>query len=87
MLRKHERSERLATLIDEKLRDRVVKRVFDRSQKHYDEVIELVLDCDTWKSAAGALDRYYAQHGIEPNSAAAIEFSQAVYRSFTGINP
>ena len=87
MLRKHERSERLATLIDDKLRDRVVKRVFDRSQKHYDEVIELVLDCDTWKSAAGALDRYYAQHGIEPNSAAAIEFSQAVYRSFTGINP
>jgi hypothetical protein len=46
-----------------------------------------VLDCDTWKAAAGALDRYYAQHGIEPNSAAAIEFSQAVYRSFTGMHP
>lgn len=87
LLRKHERSERLSNLIDEKLRDRVVKRVFDRSPARYDEAIALVLDCDTWKAAAGALDRYYAQHGIEPNSAAAIEFSQAVYRSFTGINP
>jgi hypothetical protein len=85
--RRQERHERLHTLIDEKLRDRVVKRVFDRSPERYDEAIALVLDCDTWKAAAGALDRYYAQHGIEPNSAAAIEFSQAVYRSFTGMHP
>ncbi|MBU3741913.1 MAG: hypothetical protein FGM24_06460 [Candidatus Kapabacteria bacterium] len=80
---KQDRRQRLETLIDERLRERVVKRMLGRNAERYHEIVRIVEDCATWKEAAGVLDRYYAQHGIEPNSATAIEFSQAVYRSFT----
>ena len=80
---KQDRRQRLETLIDERLRERVVKRMLGRNAERYLEIVRVVEDCATWKEAAGVLDRYYAQHGIEPNSATAIEFSQAVYRSFT----
>jgi hypothetical protein len=81
------RRKRLEDLLDDRMRDRVLKRVFARRTDLLDDAMTRVSGCNTWKEAATTLDRLYAEHGIEPNTAAAIEFSQAVYRSYLNGTP
>lgn len=76
------RRERLATMLDDRLREKVIKKVFGKDELLYVRTIEAVTASATWKDALGTLDRFYAEHNVEPNSAVAMEFSLAIRQSF-----
>lgn len=76
------RRDRLVTLLDERTQSKVVKKLFGGNTSIYSSVVDAVLESDHWKEAAGKIDRFFAEHRIEPNSAVAMEFCQALHRVF-----
>jgi hypothetical protein len=77
-----ERRRKLDALVDDRMREKVIKKLFAKDDAVYAQTTDALLSCATWKEAAGRLDRFYAEHGIEPNSAVAMEFAQAIHRSY-----
>lgn len=73
---------RFETMLDTVARERVIRKVFNRDADAFQSVVDDVLRCQQWKEAAGVLDRYFAREGVAPDSAAAMEFAQALHRSF-----
>ncbi|MCU0331181.1 MAG: hypothetical protein MUC47_09450 [Candidatus Kapabacteria bacterium] len=76
------RRDRLASMLDDRLREKVIKKVFGKDELLYMRTIEAITASATWKDALGTLDRFYAEHNVEPNSAVAMEFSLAIRQSF-----
>ncbi|MBS1560062.1 MAG: hypothetical protein JSS89_00510 [Bacteroidetes bacterium] len=76
------RRDRFATLLDERTQGKVIKKLFGGNTSIYSSVVDAVLESDHWKEAAGKIDRFFAEHRIEPNSAVAMEFCQALHRVF-----
>ena len=72
----------LGKLLDERTRDKVRKKLFVANDELYERVVLDVLDSENWKAAAGKLDRFFAEQGIEPNSVVAMEFCQAIHKTF-----
>jgi hypothetical protein len=72
---------RLAELIDEDSRSKILRKIFENDVARYDELVREVLLCPSWKEAAGVVDRFYAKQGTHPDSAVAMEFAQALHRS------
>ncbi len=76
------RRRRLDSLIDAPMRDRIIRKLFDKQEDVYQRILDDVLGCTSWKEAAGILDRRFAEHGVEPNASTSMEFAQALHRSF-----
>ena len=76
------RRSRLDTLIDAPMRERIIRKLFDKQEDVYQRILDDVLACTSWKEAAGILDRRFAEHGVEPNASTSMEFAQALHRSF-----
>jgi len=76
------RKRRIDSLIDASMRERIVRKLFDKREEVYSAILNDVLVCTTWKEAAGVLDRRFADHGVEPNASTSMEFAQALHRSF-----
>jgi hypothetical protein len=73
---------RFASLVDASTRERIIKKIFSRDVGAFEATVVEVLSHDQWKEAAGVLDRFYARQGVAPDSAAAMEFAQALHRSY-----
>lgn len=76
------RHRRLDTLIDTQMRERIVRKLFDKKEDVYQRILDDVLACASWKEAAGILDRRFAEYDVEPNASTSMEFAQALHRSF-----
>ncbi len=76
------RGERFRSMLDTSTRDRVIRKVFNKDMDAFDAVVSDVLSSSQWKEAAGVLDRFFARQGVAPDSTAAMEFAQALHRSF-----
>lgn len=76
------RRRRLELLIDNQMRERIIRKLFDKREAVYGQILDEVLACSTWKEAAITLDRRYAEHNVEPNASTSMEFAQALHRSF-----
>ncbi|MBK7185004.1 MAG: hypothetical protein IPH85_03610 [Ignavibacteria bacterium] len=76
------REERFRTMLDSSSKERVIKKVFNKDAELYSQVVSDVLRCVEWKEAAGVVDRFFARQGVAPDSTAAMEFAQALHRSF-----
>ena len=63
-------------------REKFLQKIFDGDVIGMETTIGEVLGSETWKIAAVRLDRYYATHGVKPDSALAMEFTHALNRSF-----
>lgn len=75
------RHAKLAELLDEDSRSKILRKIFGNDVARYDELVREVLLCPSWKEAAGVVDRFYAKQGTHPDSAVAMEFAQALHRS------
>ncbi|HRK04955.1 MAG TPA: hypothetical protein PLW14_07650 [Chlorobiota bacterium] len=73
---------RLGEHIDEQQRDRIIKKVFAKNEAAYQTTVQSTLSALTWKEAAVILDRRFIEYGVEPNGAVAMEFAQALHRTF-----
>lgn len=76
------RRRRLDTLIDTQMRERIIRKLFDKKEDVYQRILDDVLACASWKEAAGILDRRFAEYDVEPNATTSMEFAQALHRSF-----
>lgn len=77
-----ERFARLLAVMDDRMVDKVVKKVFVRNKQLFDETMRVIFATPTWKDAVGALDRFYAENDVEANSAIAMELSLAIRQSY-----
>lgn len=68
--------------IDDEQERKIQRKVFQADIEEYDSVVRRLLGCSDWKEAAGMLDRYFAKKGIDPDTSTAMEFAQALHRSF-----
>jgi len=75
------RREKLAQLLDDEARSKVIRKIFNDNANMFDELVREILLCPTWKEAASVVDRFYAKNGTHPDSAVAMEFAQALHRS------
>lgn len=76
------RAQRFEGMLDNSARDRVMRKVFNKDSEAFQRIIAEVLSCEQWKEAAGILDRFFARQGVAPDSTAAMEFAQALHRSY-----
>ncbi|MEY3385745.1 MAG: hypothetical protein RIR53_556 [Bacteroidota bacterium] len=70
------------TSIDPDQRGKILRKVFRGDSEEYESVVRRLLGCSEWRQAAGMLDRYYAKNGIDPDASTAMEFAQALHRSY-----
>jgi hypothetical protein len=68
--------------LDASTKERIAKKIFSRDYTQFDHIVQEILQQPTWRDAAGALDRWFARQGVAPDSAAAMEFAQALHRSY-----
>ena len=73
---------KLNAQLDASTKERIVKKIFSRDYTQFDHIVQEILQQPTWRDAAGALDRWFARQGVAPDSAAAMEFAQALHRSY-----
>ena len=73
---------KLTAQLDASTKERIVKKIFSRDYTQFDHIVQEILQQPTWRDAAGALDRWFARQGVAPDSAAAMEFAQALHRSY-----
>ena len=76
------RAEKFLTMLDDGTRERIIRKLFNKDAESFSAIVDEVLSCVNWKEAAGIVDRFYARQGMAPDSTAAMEFSQALHRSF-----
>lgn len=68
--------------LDASTKERIIKKIFSRDHTQFDHTVQEILQRPTWREAAGELDRWFARNGVAPDSAAAMEFAQAMHRSY-----
>ena len=78
----HVRTEKFQTMLDNGTRERIIRKLFHKDAESFSAIVDEVLSCGNWKEAAAIVDRFYARQGMAPDSTAAMEFSQALHRSF-----
>lgn len=70
------------TSLDAEQRGKIVRKLFKADSEEFQSVVRRLLGCSEWKEAAGMLDRYFAKNGIDPDTSTAMEFAQALHRSY-----
>ena len=74
----------LRGLIHGHTRSRFVKRLFDRNEGAYEDVISALNDCETWRDASQLLNRLYTTGGLDPFDPDVVEFTDAIHRRYLG---
>ncbi len=74
----------LRELIQGHTRSRFVKRLFDRNDDQYEDVITSLNNCPAWKDATLLLNSLYVSHGLDPFDPDVVEFTDAIHRRYLG---
>ncbi len=72
----------LNLLLDEKMREKFIKKIFKKNELKFQQAIEKLNSIDTWKEASAFIDSIFIEHEIDPYSDEAIEFTDFVYRRY-----
>ncbi|CUS99589.1 hypothetical protein [Candidatus Chrysopegis kryptomonas] len=73
----------LNSLLDEKMREKFVRKIFKRDETRFNEAIEKLNTIPTWKDASAFIDSIFVEFEIDPYSDEAIEFTDFVYRRYS----
>jgi hypothetical protein len=63
-------------------RSRFVKRLFDRNEDRYEDVISSLNNCETWRDASFHLNTLYTTNGLDPFDPDVVEFTDAIHRRY-----
>ena len=69
-------------LIGGHTRSRFVKRLFDRDEERYEDVITSLNNSATWKDASHILNSLYLTRGLDPFDPDVVEFTDAIHRRY-----
>jgi hypothetical protein len=72
----------LRVLIQGHTRARFVKRLFDRNEVRYEEVISSLNSCETWRDASLLLNMLFTTNGLDPFDPDVVEFTDALQRRY-----
>jgi len=72
----------LNTLIDEKSKEKFIKKIFKRNEEKFFEAIDKLNSINSWKEASAFIDSIFIEYEIDPYSDEAIEFTDFVYRRY-----
>ncbi len=73
----------LNSFLDEKMREKFVRKIFKRDEARFHEAIEKLNTISTWKEASAFIDSIFIEFEIDPYSDEAIEFTDFVYRRYS----
>ncbi len=74
------------TLIDERQRDRFIRKIFLKNEIHYLEVIGALNAARTWKDASLYLNRFFEINDLNPFADEVIEFTDVIEKRFTPVH-
>jgi len=69
-------------LITKKQRKKFIKKIFHKSEKHFDKFLRYINQTDSWKTASSIIDESLAKLGINPYSREALELSDLIYNRY-----
>lgn len=72
----------LNTLVDEKSKEKFIKKIFKRNEEKFFEAIDKLNSINSWKEASAFIDSIFIEYEIDPYSDEAIEFTDFVYRRY-----
>jgi len=72
----------LNDIIPSHLRHRFIKRIFDRDELQYRDVIDALNGTETWRDASLLLNKLYRLNNIDPFDADIVEFTDAIHRRY-----
>lgn len=72
----------VSTFIDNKQRDVFIKKLCNKDELRYDGLVAKLDRSSKWKDALAFLDQFYAEQGVDPQSATARDLRMAVYKRF-----
>lgn len=72
----------LNSLLDEKRKEKFVKKIFKRDERRFYEAINKLNSINNWKEASAFIDSIFIEHEIDPYSDEAVEFTDFVYRRY-----
>ncbi len=72
----------LRELIQGHYRTRFVKRIFDRDEEKYEDVITSLNNSGSWKDASTILSSLYTAQGLDPFDPDVVEFTDAIHRRY-----
>jgi hypothetical protein len=72
----------LRELIQGHTRSRFVKRLFDRNEDKYEDVISSLNNSGTWRDASLLLNTLYMANGLDPFDPDVVEFTDAIHRRY-----
>jgi len=72
----------LRELIQGHNRSRFVKRLFDRNEERYEDVITSLNNSGTWREASLLLNSLYTSGGLDPFDPDVVEFTDAIHRRY-----
>ena len=72
----------LNTYISPKQRKKFVKKVFNKKDKQYEEIITVLNKTPNWKQASNIIDDFFMKMNINPYSRDALEFSDLMYNRY-----
>jgi hypothetical protein len=74
----------LRELIQGHNRSRFVKRLFNRNEDSYEDVISSLNKSDTWRDASLLLKALYMSNALDPFDPDVVEFTDAIHRRYLG---
>jgi hypothetical protein len=74
----------LHEIIQGHTRSRFVKRLFNRNEESYEDVISSLNRSDTWRDASLLLKALYMSNGLDPFDPDVVEFTDAIHRRYLG---
>lgn len=72
----------LNTLLDQRSKEKFVKKIFKRDEEKFREAISKLNSIDNWKEASAFIDSIFITYEIDPYSDEAVEFTDFVYRRY-----
>ncbi|MEN3038935.1 MAG: hypothetical protein ABDI07_07275 [Candidatus Kryptonium sp.] len=72
----------LNTLLDQKSREKFIKKIFKRDEEKFKDAINKLNSIDNWKEASAFIDSIFITYEIDPYSDEAVEFTDFVYRRY-----
>lgn len=72
----------LNSFLDEKRKEKFVKKIFKRDEEKFYEAINKLNSINNWKEASAFIDSIFIENEIDPYSDEAVEFTDFVYRRY-----
>ena len=77
-----ETSNKIRSLISERMKKKFVKKIFRKDEQRYEQAIDTLNSFSTWSEAAREIGNIFIANEIDPYSSVAVKFTEVVHSRF-----